>query len=240
MTPPRRIAVLGNSHAACLKAALDADPALGAGRDITFYAAIAELMAGFRATGPVLAAQDDKLKTQLARSAGSDRLDPAGFDGFLLVGMSFKLHPLPDARLSRAVTAHAVRDRITAGYGWRLACELRALTAAPIHVAHMPLPALDRDRFEAETPCPAGYDALAGLWAGVLADRDLTLLRQPADTRFGDLMTRRSFARGSVRMADGAAHGDDERFHMNAQYGRRLLEEWFAALSGTAAPGDEI
>ena len=145
-----------------------------------------------------------------------------------------------DDLAAQDLAAMRIRDRITAGYGWRLACELRALTAAPIHVAHMPLPALDRDRFEAETPCPAGYDALAGLWAGVLADRDLTLLRQPADTRFGDLMTRRSFARGSVRMADGAAHGDDERFHMNAQYGRRLLEEWFAALSGTAAPGDEI
>lgn len=225
MNTPRKIAVIGNSHAACYKAALDETPALAGDVSYTFFAAIAGLMAAFRATGGRMVATGDKLPAQIARSSGGDsNMDPADYDGFLLVGMSFRMHPFFDARLSGAVRDLALRDRLCGDYGWQLAQDLRSLTDKPIHVAHMPLPAFDDAVFAQGAPGqPLSYADHAALWRPLLSELDLTLLEQPEDTRHRDLMTRRSFARASIRMADGAAHGDDERFHMNPAFGARML-----------------
>ena len=174
-----RLCVIGNSHAACLKLAGDADPAGLPGA--AYFAASANLTGRLRLVeGRFLAAEDAELARQFAAvSGGQTRIDLADYDAFALVGIClrprdlfrlFRGHclwrhrawrgdrPLISDAGFRAVLASLHADLP----GYRLA---RAIASARPEAALLLLPA----------PCPT---------AAALEDKGLRALRGLRETPY--------------------------------------------------------
>lgn len=232
MTAPA-IAVLGNSHAAALRFALDEAggnfPGLGS---LTFFARPAGSggIDSLEREGDALVARDPALIDWLARTAGTHRIEAHAYDAFLLHGLT------PDASLiQRAVAALDGRcygeaftrvylEDFRAAVAWwmersealAIGRMLRGITGAPVFATLKPL----RARAPGEPCSQIGstlYAAYAGSFAAVLADAGCTFLPQPSGTVVDGYLTDPRFA------------AEDGR-HMTAAYGELVLADLAAAL----------
>ena len=233
-----RLAILGNSHSACLLHALREDPAAGLGLSITFFAAIGQKMSDLSLKGGALRPDNDELRDSLrATSGGLEIIDPRAFDAFLLVGLGYNVPPV-DRRLSAAVQSRILLNTIQESVSWKIAGLLRQLGDAPILIQHSPLRAGDigprhEDLLAHATP----YTELIARANRIWAERGARVVPQPGETRFRDILTARSFSRGSRGLRGaGLAHENDDRSHMNADFGRLMLSQAAALLSHQTSP----
>lgn len=226
-----KLAILGNSHTACLIQAHRARPdILGPEIEPVFFAAPGDGMARMRLSGGELVPRGAKLERILATtSGGTARIDLAAYDAFLLVALGYKVSPV-SAAYSGAVLEAAFGGQIAARTIWRLAADIRGVSDRPILCMHKPL------RIK---PLPdggpwLGYEAVLGHYDQLLADRGITLLRQPEASRVEDLRTDPAFGKEGVRLS-GARDRDDD-MHMNGAFGELVLAGLRQALGGAARP----
>jgi hypothetical protein len=231
-----KLAILGNSHTAALLHAPRADASLISGLEITFFASIGRTMENFALEAGQLVPQTDDLRQSLiTTSRGSDRIDPSLFDQVLIVGLGFNM-PAIDTRLSQAVRDAVLRNGVEGSVAWKLASMIRNVSDVPILASHTPLRAADvSQRFEATLKNCMSYDAMIArsqmFWDAV----QVQVLTQPPITRYRDILTQRSFSRGSRGLRGvGLEHDDTDRSHMNAEYGAIYLRQLQAELSKRA------
>jgi hypothetical protein len=228
-----RLAILGNSHTACLLHALNARPDLGRGLDITFYAAIGRNMNDFAVAEGCLVPQTDLLRTSLqTTSGGADRIDPARHDAVLTIGLNYNLPPV-STRLSHAVQQAVLRNLVRSSVAWKLAGLLRQVSDIPVHVAHTPLRASDITAHNEHVVTQVlSYDRVLEETQAHWSELDVRGLRQPDHTRYRDVLTRRNYSRDSRGLRGaGLLHDSGDRSHMNEEFGADLL------LSARAAMG---
>jgi len=223
-----RVAILGDSHVACLKQALDQTPDALNGAQATFFAAPRTLMRKLSVANGALLPASPGLEARLRHTSGGlGTIDTAAYDAFVLVGLQFKLKPL-DGALSRAVCTAAMRARCANTLMRRTVERLRTTTNAPIVIGHTPLRATPTRRGSAVRPDdlppfpPHSYEETLHFAAAAFADLDATLLAQPDATRVEDWHTAAQFAVRSVGLS-GVSHDSTETGHMNAGYGAIYL-----------------
>jgi hypothetical protein len=227
-----RLAILGNSHTACLLHALNARPDLGRGLDITFYAALGRLMNDFALEGGCLAPQTELLRNSLrTTSGGTDRIDPSQYDVVMTIGLHYNLQ-LVSTRVSQAVQQAVLRNLVHSSITWKLAGLLRQVSDIPIYVAHTPLRASDISVHNAHVITQVmPYDTVLERTQAYWSELDVQALRQPDHTRYRDVLTRRSYSRGSRGLRGaGLLHGSDDRSHMNEEFGAEILMSARAAM----------
>ncbi len=241
-----KLAILGNSHTAALLHEARVNTSLTAGFDVTFFASIGRTMENFSVQDGQLVPQTDVLRKSLKiTSGGADRFDPALFDQILLVGLGFNLPPV-DNRLSQAVKAAILRNCVESSVAWKLSGMVRSISAAPVLVGHTPLRAPDvtASLEPILQNCVAYDDIIAQVQ--MLWDRlDVQVVHQPETTRYRDVLTKRSFSRGSRGLrGTGMEHGDTDRSHMNNDYGAIYWQHLRARLSKPvplkSAPGAQF
>jgi len=228
-----KLAILGNSHTAALLHAPRADASLISGLDITFFASIGRTMEDFALEAGQLVPQTDELRQSLiTTSRGSDRFDPNLFDQVLIVGLAFNMPPI-DTRLSQAVRDAVLRNGVEGSVAWKLAKMIRSVSSVPILASHTPLRAADvSERFEATLSNCMSYDAMIAKSQMFWNPLQVQVLSQPAITRYRDILTKRSFSRGSRGLrGPGLEHDDSDRSHMNDEYGAIYLRQLRAELS---------
>lgn len=231
-----RICVIGNSHAGAIKEGWDRIAADHPGVAMQFFAAARRGMEGLRLNEGRLVAGNAQLARDMALSSGgASEIDLAGHDLFLMVGLGLRVHPL-DGRLSLQVR-DAILQALAGSFAFRLARMIRSATAAPMIVLPAPLHAAPEGSGP-EAAQLADYDACLGRIGDLAAIEGLRVMAQPAETRPSGWATAPDWSRGSRRLgavvgaAGKGAHPEDERIHMNAEFGALWLSMILADLAG--------
>lgn len=80
-----KLCVIGNSHVACLKAALSEEPSLEHDIEYTFFASRGKRIRGLTVEGLSLVASDERLRSALEfTSGGKSAINLDHYDGMLL------------------------------------------------------------------------------------------------------------------------------------------------------------
>jgi hypothetical protein len=245
-----RIAVIGNSHVAALAVAWREVREAYPISSITFFAA-PSIIRGLQVNGRKIVANNINTQRYLHMSSGGvTDIIVDDFHEFVICGMGFGLRSLMKIYSSyRSEAMRIVEDRApvsdecfdASGAGLLGSSGavgtlqmLRDLGAPKILLAPEPSPSSD-----------IYGDDLGSPWREARANRDdlilsaryrracdlaaagALVLAQPADTMQDGVTTLPNFSRGSVGLAAGMSmeHGASDRFHMNADYGRCVLEQ---------------
>lgn len=228
-----KLAVLGDSFTGCLKEAITETLGLTDPHELTFFAGPSKTMEGFYRDGEALVAGNDHLLNYLRITSGLDhgRLYPDEYDGFVIVGLGIDLRPLPARTYSVAAIEAACRGLLENSLAWSLIKRLQSFGQRPIYCIAAPLRALNAEKFAKTYPGPLlSYDRQAGACDRVMRACGVELIFQPAATRSDDLRTNPEFSQGSVRLIQGTPHPGEDVTHMNAEYGRHVLEALVARL----------
>lgn len=219
------ICIIGNSHVGSLKNAWNALKAKPESISVEFFAAPGDSLAALELKDGVIGATDEEVAERLRfTSGGNDQLRPADYDAFLLVGLGVRVPPIVHG-ISSAVVAQCCADVVSSSVALRLGLMIKSETDAAIYVSHVPLLA-------AEKPLPAyrPYAELYPLMKSHLDGHDMHLLRQPAETV---LLPCNTHMRYSVEAESAASSTPPGKInvHMNAEYGRIYLRDFFQRLS---------
>lgn len=231
-----RLAIIGNSHVACLKTGWsrmgDSRPDLKA----VYFADRGDRLDGLVAKGDRLVPSNPRLKQVIAHTSGGlTEIVPADYDAILVFGLGLDPVMLPDS-YSMAVLRQTVVDRARSSLNYRLVERLRAVTRLPIYVGACPLlamrrtsPIVDRSIY------PLNRTTLA---EDVFSPLDATFVSQPDRTICRGFFTRSRYSEGSMRLdvADsisGQSHPSTERRHMNADYGAEMWAVLLAHLDAS-------
>lgn len=225
-----RIAIIGDSHTAAMKFALDDDPTLAGSDEITFFASPA---GGLQA----LAVSDGKLVPKSAvlaehfvqTSGGSSEIDPADYDAFLLVSLGL-IAPQLDMRLSSAMRHDVISDTVRISLARPIANRVRRLSNRPLFALHRPLPAYDGSNIRM-----MDYATVFAEMEKNANDLGLPLLQQAPETLEAGAWTRPEFSQSSRRLLSQAEHEQADNVHMNADFGKITLAHVVSAIKSASA-----
>lgn len=223
-----RVCVIGNSHAGALRRGWEALRPEPDGIRPTFFASPGRSLAHLRQEDGRLVPTLPSVARYLAlTSGGPTNIVLADFDAFVLAGLAFLL-PRPDRRHSAAVRYATCHDAWSASLSARLVGLIRQASAAPVLVAHNPLPT---ERSAPARLDPMGYEATLAALQDDIVPPGVQLLPQPAATRTDDWLTRAEFRSGAATLL-GEGVPDHDTTHMNARFG----ELWWGAALDRLAP----
>jgi len=221
------IAVLGNSHIACLKAAygrmLDTP-------QITFFAARGTHMAALNICDATLYSQNPKV-TQFLRhtSGGQSQIALGAYRQIIICGLTRDVTRSFD---SLPMTSAAVFDLALQGY-WQttgalaLVKTIRQASNIPISLIHDPL----WSKHPPDSPAECWYDTYLDAAQRLIWDTwDVSLIPQPRATRTKTCRTKAPYAKAAPQLAvgkpnDQATFAAHEFRHMNASFGALRLRQ---------------
>lgn len=227
-----KLAIIGDSHTACMILAnKNRASELGNACEKTFFSAVGRSMEALEVSGTICTPTTGTLKRQMeASSGGLTEIALPDYDAFLLIGMGFRV-PLIEDYYSSAVTERTVLGHMQDAAIWRIAQGIRAVTDRPILCGHKPMRA---DPPEADDRSLISYDALLDIYTREGAAFGVTVLPQPAQTRDQGLYTKEAFSKNSKRLNTGEIHPDEDRSHMNEDYGLAYLSSVDIVLKDSA------
>ncbi len=228
-----KVCVLGNSHAACLKAAWDIAEDRPPNVQMTFFAAFWLSLRNLEIDGRHLVPSTRTLRRTLMYTAGQGEVDVSAYDAFLICGGGIELGPV-DARVSHQVLRATSSDLLRTSLAYSLSTKIRQISDAPIYVMHNPLS--DERTAGGVSFEVVNYADYFPMMEQALDIPKVRLLRQPEQTITCGHYTRLEFSKDAVRLvvkdADrGIRHTDDDFNHMNVHYGAVRLKDFFERLT---------
>jgi len=235
----RKVLIFGDSHLAALKLGWDTQP-VQPNWSVQFFGApsmsLTELRS--RSDGAVFAASD-QLSRKMHALWGVSEVRPDDYDVICMVGMattalSFAKSVAPEDAVPMAPDElqAAARRLVSNSLAAQTIRTVRQVTGQPIIVIETPAPGLYADgtfrgrgpsSATPESDAQAFSDAL--LWGLRKMDGVDDVLRQPADTKATTFFTKPEYSRGSVRLTvQTHEHKDEDRRHMNGDYGIKVLQ----------------
>lgn len=189
--------------------------------------------------------------------AFSPEVDVRDWDAFVVFGMHYsiaavaKVYPKfrsdahaasPNAYvLSEAAFADSVLDLLRATKAGRVIAAIQELSSSPVLYVQQPNP-LSWVRHSTEPKTrhfgslseASDHLSLSELYGAALDDlerRGITVLRQPPDTKEDDFFTRDQYGLADPSdTSEGSPYSKGDYFHMNADYGRLVMDQLEAAL----------
>lgn len=244
-----RVAIIGDSHVAALKAGWDALRADYPNVTVTFFASRGSGLRGLQPRDGALIPSNAELMSHLRfTSGGADRIETAAHDAFVLHGLHCLLDP--NAVAMPSVYSSAMAAAVTSAVMMDSLCvttlrKLRCLCEAPCFVSATPLIVSET---AAATPVAPGVIAnhARAIQTPVLDDLSARLVVQPVVTIVAPFNTARNFVNGALTLAvgdhrDGNAARDGNLRHMNAAFGRlwmdTFLRDHLAELNAAGLQG---
>lgn len=234
--PAARIAILSNSHAAALELAWQAmgrnSPLI---RSLTIFARPngQKGLHGFELVGRTFHARNEDLAKQLRMTAGTSSMAVDDYDAFVVHAMGIDPGFLIDAVRNLEGRHYSARLLSTNDADVRLAAmkasrstlfhslprAIRSVTDAPVLVTHQPWIAETAPGCHLSAAhAPRVQQAILAGLEDLCLEMNCTFVPQPACTIAPNGLSRAGFAR------------DDHR-HMNAEYGRIMLDEFARLIS---------
>ena len=231
----KNVCIIGNSHAACIKMAWDRIGKEYPEITLSFFAARGDHLAALAVQGRTLVATTDLARQMLQHtSGGRDHIDFEPYDHCLIcaAGFSYPYHLQAARHYSKAVQLQCLQDLFRGSLLYRLAKDIRQITAIPVWLEHAPLLAL-AERKEQEF-CFSYMDFLHQL-RQMLPGADIHFLPQVAETVAEGCFTHPRFSAGSRRLdigdeISGELHPPEDRAHMNEKFGEALLNDFFRRI----------
>lgn len=249
---PQRICVIGDSHAAALKAGWDAIEQSESGREITFFAAPLPLLEHLAVEDGRLVPTDERLALHFARTSRGGTAIAGDYDANIVCGQSLGFGRVqqvynrcrmtgmaPHAgapQLSRDAFEAAADEHVGAARAIQTLEKLRRISKAPTLLIAMPIPTREREpRFWVRLERNGDKQSVLAMFrescARLAARHGAVFLPQPAETFGDDMATRAELARDAARLSGSTK---DDLYHMNAIYGEIVLRAALAALDANS------
>ncbi len=245
-TEGHRICIIGSSHMVCYKLAADRMGPTD-GLFVHFQGLAGREFMAVEARPKGVRVDPEKLLSD-ARNARpmwnplSDVIRYEEFDAFVVVGTlrtNYILSALYAHATSRAYTRgyieSGVEMMIDRDHGVTLGRAIRKASGKPVVALAAPLPAIPVI-VEDQAAMDAAYKDTIALVANGFKERGLVTLAQPDKTVVDSSSTAERFARASQTLA-GVAHVEEERVHMNLDFGMIALP---AILEAAGAPSSAV
>ncbi|TPE48493.1 hypothetical protein [Amaricoccus solimangrovi] len=258
--------ILGNSHTVPLRHAWSALGEEHPRHRISFFAVPMPFFRFLRLNGrrfgaPTGRGERPRITEMAERLNGRADVDLSEFDLILLVGFVDRFKALSELMLGCDVDGLrevGAQSRLSPS-AFQAICRTIAEGVLPVkflaRLSAGPVAVLEKSR-PAETcvgsedpryrgwrglaPDPRGIAAVLGAYsdvlASVLAERDISLIRQPGETIQPNGLTAARFSQGSINLAQGEPHGEDDHSHANAAYGEICLARILDFLDAAPTP----
>ena len=257
----RLVCVIGNSHAAMLKAGLELVPGIAETISFEFFAAQSDLMRNTELRGTVIAPTTELTKRRIGSfSAGKVEIESADYAEFLVIGLGFNVikamdvlkdHGLfgfegPESNIasyiSRACFAAVLESTLRSSTAMHFSRMLRGVSAARIVVIPQPYPSEKilqggQSDFWKRAAASGLLEYVAQLYEAtarrVIAEAGCEYLPQPPETLQPGPFTQDRFSQDSIRLAKDMNHKHPpaEPYHMNAIFGSEVLKRYAAMMA---------
>lgn len=183
-----------------------------------------------------LVAGNDKLKKSIEfTSGGISEVDFESYDVFVVYGLGFHVRDYSGFKnFSSSFLSDLAFEDFSNSLAFSLISSIRAGTIKRVYAGHVPLAAASPD---GTADLRLGdYDFSFDFFRNALEkNKDVVLVKQPAETIFKNSYTKYCYSKGSKRMAVGASndnafHPETDVGHMNDQFGELWLKAFFDAL----------
>lgn len=241
----RQVCVIGNSHIAAIKLGWDIVQSEHPDIKLTFFGSPGRDLNDLRVeNGSLVPGSEKTLENLRSTSEGESEIRVENFDVFLIVALDFGIRRLEeiyrnyrseehknlrsaDQYISNACFMQAARGSLKDTWAFDIAKKLKQLVDRPILILPQPLPSEDITLVRPfwRTMVQYGDDvSLAHSFARIsseLAESDKHILRQPDETKAGEIFTKRKYCEGAVRFRGNfnTKLPDGEFKHMNQEYG---------------------
>ncbi|MHA3916086.1 hypothetical protein [Halovulum sp. GXIMD14793] len=243
LAEPGRVAIVGNSHIAGLKAGLN-DLADNADYEFVFWGETGKSFDNIYLEDGVLKGARPRLCERVNGGRYLD-LPLSDFTAIVLHAVADRPHwKLRDmkveshdlTRLSSAMLKAMVEKQMNRVPGLQLAKEILKHTKMPVIISPQPVPTAGSNFFGDAPPRAEELDIWYRLRADLLSDLGFVYVTQSKDSFEATGYTAEQFTTGSVRLwGDGTrAHDADDFVHMNGRYGALVLRDIVARLGAPA------
>ncbi len=222
-----KLAVIGNSHAACFKTAWDELLLSHLGIEPIFFASPGERLRTLQIEGDSITTSNEQAAQDIRfTSGGLSSIRVEEYDCFLMIGLGYRT-PILDRRLSRAVSALAVEDCVTNSLCFHVLSLVRELAGTKIAVACQPYPT-------SQTIAPPLLPAeeVTQIANRKFKDRNVTFYHCPSECLMENCYSiKKDFLVGAPRLAHNQRKlsrtfdGVRNFVHMNTQYGKLFWEK---------------
>jgi hypothetical protein len=229
-----KMAVVGNSHLAALKLAVQRDLFAQERLDITFWGLPGPEFNGISYSAGMLQTPFKSLVLHISDGL-YESLPVREFDAIFFHGVALNvseyLLSLRKAsehlrRYSDSLLRDGLRSRMEQMPSWSLVTSLRAEFGGRLLMSAMPLSSEDGARFQGISVTDDELAHLNRHIGAVLGEIGVEYVPQPSDTIRDSKYTKREFCVDSVRLAAKLCikHPDDDYIHMNEKYGVQVLQ----------------
>lgn len=229
-----KICILGNSHVGSLKRGWDIIHADHQEHQITFFASRADGMANLRLENQALVPCTPQLLNDiLYTSGGMKEVSLLAYDVYFLYGLGFTL-PTMDSRLSSEVMMHQCLDNFGCSLIFKIAEQIRSISASPIFIGHRPQAALTG--ISEPRPNSLDYEAVFSHMSNAVGASNAVLVEQPLMTLAENVWnTKMEYSSGSTVLDVGdeysnQPHPPTDVLHMNDIFGRLYLQNFLSFL----------
>lgn len=229
-----KVCVLGNSHVSAVKTAWDQiQPTFQSQVELSFFAARGDGPKNFVLDGSELQPKTEDLKRQISfTSGGLEKVLLDDFNIFIVYGLGFNVIKETDTFYSQAVKNCTFEDRYFTTPALHLIHLVRQYTNKPIYVGAHPFRASDSEN--TKKPIAQELSRAIALLKEQFSQRyNVVYVPQNAITTTDGKFTQIKYCNGSIKLEVGA-HNDGEQHevadltHMNAEYGKQWLKDFFA------------
>lgn len=254
----KRVCFIGDSHVAALRLAVNEDHTSRFRNEMDIFGVRGDALRRTFVRDNTLRSNNDEVREGFQFTGGSEFINLDGYDSFCVVGCGTSLNAgisichsystyrlgLPQRQLvSSELFDLMLHTRFTRSIAHRTITMLAQATGKPIYLIANPLWS------QSVLAHPQGVilKEMAGL--GVIDDfaawmsmgleaafvTKATIMPQPASTRTGSCFTLPAYSVGSQRLtSESIEHPKNDVSHMNAAYGREVLNAFFVAIDGAA------
>ena len=230
----RRLCLLGDSHLAALRVALNDAPDLAGGWAIDMFGSPRGGMGDVAVENGCLVPQSDQTAADFRQLGAADRIDLAAYDAFAVVGLGLsvmqavrlwrgmRVYGMPSVTaggdtdvtlVSRPLFTQVLSEHLAATLSYQLVKLLTGAVTVPILILPQPYPApgILRDPRKGSglrQICDSGdaAEVAAQFTAGARHAFGSGFLPQPVRTIRSDVLTAVRFTQGSVRLRADLAH----------------------------------
>lgn len=232
-----KICVIGNSHVASIKKALQGfkDSSL----EVDFFADRGVRLRKLEVDGGVLRTRDEDVRRVLEyTSGGKSEICVDEYDIFILYGLYAKgLFIKQESFFSEEVIKQTVKDHVALTASFDILLKLRRITDKKIFIGHDPFPAAEEVVDKA-----ISRDYIYGmekLNLFLYNSLNCEAISQPSETIVNKSYTNPIYSRKSSRLTvdedmEGKLHPESEKKHMNNEFGKLWLEKFLKITSKNA------
>lgn len=250
-----KICILGNSHLASIKLGWEESKSLHVNYKVDFFGAPSKNLKNLRQDGHFLITDDEFTQSALKKtSKGREKIHLDDYDAFLIVGSGFGIvqasiimethgyigeqtQIISQYTLSESCFQDALSDSLknsTGMFVYNMICESIDKKNVFLLEQAYPTKQISQPNQIYNNSSKSNLELANKIYIRIkkqMSAKSINILCQPVETKDGEIHTREKYSIGSVRLLNGNPHPETDFMHMNEQFGKLALLEFFKHLN---------